>query len=262
MTTRLGRTRWYTSTMFLAMLAFVGAIALPAQVRQKPAPPTGVEEVCSIPFDKDPLRPARVENRALACLKQAAQRLKSSPDRKLVLVGVKDPAKDHEAAENGSDREEEDATGFDVRLEDLSAYRVVNTKWYLVHYLNADATRIIPTTDERYFAQTVTFYLVPASADFNHNFLETTKTNEKPCTIKPCYSPDEETLTAQRRPAIVAGSVDGSPEEIAAEKKELDALGHGKTPVDMAGAAGKVSLKPLAPRPTPDHPATTSIIPQ
>jgi len=67
--------------------------------------------------------------------KEALKRLKADPDRKLVLVGVKDPGKDHEATENGPDREEEDATGFDVRLEDLPAYRAVNTKWYLVHYL-------------------------------------------------------------------------------------------------------------------------------
>jgi hypothetical protein len=80
-----------------------------------------------------------VENSALPCLKQAAARLKSSPDRKLVLVGVKDPAKDHEAPDDG--REEEDATGFSVRLEDLSAYRAVNAKWYLAHYLDANATR-------------------------------------------------------------------------------------------------------------------------
>lgn len=260
MTTGLDRATQSTFATFATMLAF--AIPLSAQVRHKPVPPAGVEEICSIAFDKDALRPARVENSALTCLEQGAQRLKASPDRKLVLVGVKDPAKDHEAAENGSDREEEDATGFDVRLEDLSAYRAVNAKWYLVHYLNADATRILPTTDESYFAQTVTFYLVPASADFNHNFLGTTKTNEKPCTITPCYSPDEETLTAQHRPRIVEGSVDGSPAEIAAEKKELDALQHRKTPLAMDGTDGKVALTPLAPRPTPDHPATTSIIPQ
>jgi hypothetical protein len=230
-----------------------------AQASHKPILPAGVEEVCSIPFDQDPLRPARVENRALPCLKEAVARLKSSPDRKLVLVGVKDPAKDHEAPDNG--REEEDATGFSVRLEDLSAYRAVNTKWYLVHYLHADATRIIPTTDESYFAQTVTFYLVPSSADYNHNFLGTTKTNEKPCTIKPCYSPDEETLSAQRRPPIVEGSVDGTPAELQAEQKELAALkGHG-APVDMDGSKGKDVLAPLLPRPTPDHPATTSVIP-
>ncbi|MFT4114886.1 hypothetical protein, partial [Silvibacterium sp.] len=54
-----------------------------------------------------------------------------------------------------------------------------------------------------YFAQTVTFYLVPAAADFNHNYLGTTKTNERPCTITPCYTPDEESLAAQPRSQIV-----------------------------------------------------------
>jgi hypothetical protein len=247
-----------TSTVFAASVAVASLSAL-AQAHQKPVAPSGVEEVCSISFDKDLLRPARVENSALPCLKQAAARLKANLDRKLVLVGVKNPAKDHEAPDNG--REEEDATGFDVRLEDLSAYRAVNAKWYLVHYLGANATRIIPTTDERYFAQTVTFYLVPASADYNHNFLGTTKTNEKPCTITPCYSPDEETLSAQRRPPILPGSVDGSAAELQAEQKELAAQRRHTSPVDMDGSKGKDILAPLLPRPTPDHPAATSVIP-
>jgi hypothetical protein len=257
----LTRAMRYTPITASIVLAVASSITLPAQVRQKPAPPGGVEEVCSIAFDKDELRPARVENNALPCLKEAIKRLNGSPDRKLVLVGVKDPGKDHEPIGNGSDREEEDATGFDVRLEDLSAYRAVNTKWYLVRYLNADPKRILPTTDESYFAQSVTFYLVPASADFNHNFLGTTKTNEKPCTITPCYSPDEETLTAQHRPRIVEGSVDGSPAEIEAEKRELADFQHRRAPVDMDGTIGKVALAPLPPRPTPEHPATQSIIP-
>jgi hypothetical protein len=260
MTPELNRAAQYTPATVAMIIAIASVISLPAQVRQKPAPPVGVEEVCSIKFDKDALRPARVENSALPCLKEAVTRLKASPDRKLVLVGVKDPAKDHEAAENGSDREEEDATGFDVRLEDLSAYRAVNTKWYLVRFLNADPRRILPTTDESYFAQSVTFYLVPASADFNHNFLGTTKTNEKPCTITPCYSSDEETLAPQRRPRIIEGSVDGSPAEIEAEKKEL-ASQHRRAPIDMDGKSGQVTLAPLPPRPTPEHPATISIIP-
>ena len=226
----------------------------------QPSPlPAGVEKVCSISFDKDLLRPARVENSALPCLKQATAQLQSHPNRKLVLVGVKNPAKDHEAPNDG--REEEDSTGFDTRLEDLSAYRAINAKWYLVHYLHANATRIIPTTDETYFAQTVTFYLVPASADYIHNFLGTTKTNEKPCTITPCYSPDEETLTVQPRPQIVPGAVDGSPAELQAEQKELAAQKRRSGPIDMDGSKGKDVLAPLLPRPTPEHPATTSVIP-
>lgn len=165
--------------------------------------PAGVEKLCSIQFDKDIRRPARVEDNALPCLIQAVATLKQRADVKLVLVGVKDPSKDHETEHNGSMREIEDSTGLDVRLEDLSAYRAVNTKWYLTRYYHVDPARILPTTDETIFAQSVTFYLVPAAADFNHNYLGTTKTNENPCTVKPCYTSDEETLTAQPRSRIL-----------------------------------------------------------
>jgi len=164
--------------------------------------PAGVDKVCIIQFDKDTRRPARVEDSALACLEQAARLLKASPQRKLVLVGLADLTKDHEADENGKMRETEDTTGYDVRLEDLAAYRALNSKWYLTRWYKIDPARILPTTDESQSGQSVTFYLVPGAADFNHNYLGTTKTNEKPCTIKPCYSPDEETLTAQPRSRI------------------------------------------------------------
>ncbi|WP_263378184.1 OmpA family protein [Granulicella paludicola] len=235
-----------------------------AQAHSKPKPPNGVEEVCSIAFDQDAIRPARLENGALPCLKEAARKLKERTDRKLVLVGVKDPSKDHELAENGSMREEEDATGLDVRLEDLSAYRAVNTKWYLVRYLGVDPTRVIPVTDESYFAQTVTAYLVPASADYNHNFLGATKTNEKPCTITPCYSPDEETLTAQRRSRIPENSAGQPLPETHADQLELAALQRRRAASAKQTAKEKNSEPPLTPlpaRPTPEHPATTSIIP-
>ena len=66
---------------FSIVIALAAPLALPAQVRQKPAPHAGVEEICTIAFDKDVLRPARVENSALPCLKEAAKRLKVSPDR-------------------------------------------------------------------------------------------------------------------------------------------------------------------------------------
>jgi hypothetical protein len=99
-------------------------------------------------------------------------------------------------------REHEDKTGYDVRLEDLAAYRSINTKWYLTRFYGINPARILPTTDESIHGQVVTFYLVPAAADFNHNYLDTTKTNEKPCTVKPCYTPDKETLMAQPRSRI------------------------------------------------------------
>jgi hypothetical protein len=128
--------------------------------------------------------------------------LREKPDVKLVLVGVADPAKDHEADDNGHMRETEDATGLDVRWEDLAAYRSLNTKGYLTQWYGIDAARILPTTDESLRGQDVTAYLVPGAADFNHNYLETTKTNERPCTVTPCYSLDEESLKAQPRSRI------------------------------------------------------------
>ena len=172
--------------------------------------PPQVEKICSIRFDKDAKRPARVEDSALPCLKEAADRLRDKPEVKLVLVGVADPAKDHEADENGHMRETEDATGLDVRWEDLAAYRSLNTKWYLTRWYGIDPTRILPTTDESIHGQEVTFYLVPGAADFNHNYLGTTKTNERPCTVKPRYSPDEESLKAQPRARILEPKNAGS----------------------------------------------------
>jgi hypothetical protein len=161
-----------------------------------------IEKFCTIHFDRDTRRPARLEDSALSCLDEAAKRLKDRSDLKLVLVGVADLVKDYAADKNGKMRETEDKTGYDVRLEDLAAYRALNTKWYLTRWYGIDPARILPTTDESLQGQDVTFYLVPGAADFNHNYLGTTKTNEKPCTVKPCYSADEETLTAQPRSRI------------------------------------------------------------
>jgi len=129
---------------------------------------------------------------------------------KLVLVGMKDLSKDHEASWNGGMRETEDTTGYDIRLEDLAAYRSLNTKGYLVRWYRIDPSRILPTTDESHFGQTVTLYLVPGDADFNRNYLGTTKTNERPCTVKPCYPADEESLAAQPRSRISTADKDSS----------------------------------------------------
>jgi len=169
-----------------------------------PSLPAGVERICSIRFDKDLKRQARVEDSALSCLEDAMKRLRANPNVKLVLVGVKDVSKDHEATENGHMRETEDTTGYDIRLEDLAAYRSLNTKGYLTRWYQIDPARILPTTDESRKGQDVIFYLVPKDADFNHNYLGTTKTNERPCTIKPCYPSDEESLAAQPRSRIQA----------------------------------------------------------
>ena len=184
----------------LAVLALF-SLAIHAQAQLSPLPP-GVTKVCSIQFDKDEKYPARVEPGALPCLHQAIAALKTHPTQKLVLVGTADINKDKQAVANGEMREKEDATGADVRFEDLAPYRGVNTKGYLVQWYHLDPQRILPTTNEWIDGQYVTFYLVPGDADYNHNYLETTKTNENPCTVKPCYTPDEESLKAQPRSRI------------------------------------------------------------
>ena len=186
-----------------ALLCALFSSPLGAKAQMAPLP-AGVEKLCVIQFDRDQKRPARVEDSALPCLVLAAKRMTADLTVKLVLVGVKDLSKDHEASENGRMRETEDTTGYDIRLEDLAAYRSLNTKGYLVRWFRIDPARILPTTDESQFGQNVTFYLVPADADFNHNYLGTTKTNERPCTVKPCYPADEESLAAQPRSRIIA----------------------------------------------------------
>jgi hypothetical protein len=175
----------------------------PAGAKAQATPlPAGVGKLCAIQFDRDLRRPARVEDAALPCLKEAARRMRAETTVKLVLVGLKDPSKDHDASENGKMRETEDTTGYDIRLEDLAAYRSLNAKGYLVRWYHIDPARILPTTDESQMGQSVTFYLVPGDADFNHNYLGTTKTNERPCTVRPCYPADEESLAAQPRSRI------------------------------------------------------------
>jgi hypothetical protein len=203
-----------TKSSLLLALACLSTICAPSiegqtastAIDRQPPPklilPAGVEKLCSIQFDKDTKRPARVEDSALPCLSEVASTLKQRPDRKLVLVGVSDPVKDHEEKDAGEDREGEDMTGFDIRYEDTSAYRAVNTKDYLTRFYGIDPSRILPTTNENRHGQDVAFYLVPGDADFLHNYLNTTRTNERICTVKPCYDKREESDSPQPRERI------------------------------------------------------------
>jgi hypothetical protein len=207
--------RFNAGALFLGVLftALIGAQAPAAQAgagsqgAAKLVLPEGVEKLCSIYFDQDARRPARVEDSALPCLNEVAKILKQRPDRKLVLVGVSDPVKDHEEKDAGAEREGEDMTGRDIRYEDTSAYRVVNTKAYLTQFYGISPARILPTTNENRHGQEVAFYLVPGDADFLHNYLNTTRTNERPCTVKPCYDPREESDTPQSRGRILPQTI-------------------------------------------------------
>jgi hypothetical protein len=164
--------------------------------------PRGVEKVCAIKFDQDVRRPARVEDSALTCLNKASERLKGNSSSKLVLVASADPVRDHAEKDRGTMREREDPTGADTRFEDIAMYRAINSKDYLVRWNKAEPARILPTTDEQANSQQVVLYLVPGDANFVHNYLDTTKTNERVCTVQPCYDVREESLTPQPRSRI------------------------------------------------------------
>jgi len=171
------------------------------QAQQLPLAPR-VKLVCSISFTQDEKFPARVEDSALPCLELAAKTLKQNPNIKLVLVGVSHPLYDHAEDDKGTEREAEDMSGSDIRYVDIASYRAVNTKAYLTQWLGADATRIIPTTDEYSLGRKVIIYTVPGNASFFHNYTRTTPTNESVCTIKPCPDAREDVLTPQPRARI------------------------------------------------------------
>jgi hypothetical protein len=140
------------------------------------APIPHTQALCSITFDKDTKRPARVDNEAKACLDQVALGLQQQSDAKAVVVGEstaaeKAPKKGHKHA----------------KVEDLAGERAVNTKDYLVTEKGIDASRIsvaTGTTD----GQTVEDYLVPAGATFTADVAGTTAVDEtvvKPLARKP-----------------------------------------------------------------------------
>jgi hypothetical protein len=194
-----------TSAALAAALSFMQ----PLHAQRLPLP-AGVDKICSISFSKDSRHPARVEDSALPCLREAAERLKQTPQIKLVLIGISHPLYDHADEDRGMEREGEDMTGTDIRFSDVAAYRAVNTKAYLIQWLGANPAEIIPTTDEYALGQAVLIFSVPADADFLHNYTRTTPINESRCTVKPCPNPDEDVLTPQPRPRIPNERTDAS----------------------------------------------------
>ena len=186
---------------YLWIAGVVAAAVANAVAQRLPLDPA-VKPVCTIAFDKNTKQPARVEDDALSCLEQAAQRLKQDPSKNLVIVGTSHPVLDHEEKDHGMERAVEDESGEDIRFEDVAAYRAVNTKAYLTKWLSVEPSRIIPTTDEYALGRQAKLFLVPGDANFFHNYLRTTATNENPCTVRPCYPPNEDTLTAQTRDRI------------------------------------------------------------
>ena len=110
-----------------------------------PTPPPAVTttSLCSINFDRDKRRPARVDNEAKACLDDIALNMQRSSDAKLAVVG------------NASSTEKTGAS--------LAASRAVNTKEYLVTEKGVDASRISVYTGSQ-DGKTVATTLIPTGA--------------------------------------------------------------------------------------------------
>jgi hypothetical protein len=139
----------------------VTVIAPPA-----PAKPQS-SDLCSISFDRDTRRPARVDNEGKACLDDLALNLQRSTDATLDVVG--------------------NAASSEKNGPKLAAERAVNTKDYLVKEKGIDASRIQVFTGTE-DAKKVTDTLVPSGAT--------------PVSATPI---DESTVKPQPRTALAEG---------------------------------------------------------
>ncbi len=113
-------------------------------VNAPPAPPAPTtSSLCSVSFERDKRRPARVDNEAKACLDDISLNLQRTSDAKLAVVG--------------------NAASSEKAGSKLAAERAVNTKDYLVTEKGIDASRISVYTGSQ-DGQTVTTTLIPAGA--------------------------------------------------------------------------------------------------
>jgi hypothetical protein len=142
------------------------------------APIPHTETLCSIGFDKDKKRPARVDNEAKACLDQVAMDLQRQADAKAVVVGSSD------AKEKAATAKEQKAAlkNKHVKVVDMAAERAVNAKEYLVTDKGIDATRVSVATSAA-DGQKVEDYLVPSGATFANDVSGTMPVDE--AAVKP-----------------------------------------------------------------------------
>ncbi|HEY0794707.1 MAG TPA: hypothetical protein VGD64_02890 [Acidisarcina sp.] len=125
-------------------------------VEAPPPPPAPKSSaLCTINFERDTKRPARVDNEAKACLDSVALSAKGQADATIVVVG-----------EAGSDEKPE-----------LAAQRAVNTKAYLTTEQGVDASRVTVKTGTK-GTKEVESYLVPSGAMFDTDNPGTTAVDE------------------------------------------------------------------------------------
>jgi outer membrane protein OmpA-like peptidoglycan-associated protein len=110
------------------------------------APRPTTSALCPVSFERDPRRPARVDNEAKACLDQIALNLQQASDANLVLVG--------------------NAAGSEKGAQKLAAERAINTKAYLVGERGINSVRVTVYTGSQ-DGKIVSTTLVPAGAAFD-----------------------------------------------------------------------------------------------
>ncbi|MEZ2348265.1 hypothetical protein [Terriglobus sp. RCC_193] len=125
-----------------------------------PAPQT--QALCTIAFDRDKKRPARVDNEAKGCLDDIALSLQRQSDAHLVIVGSRDG----------------------TESPDVAAERSVNTKLYLTQEKGIDSSRIQLRTGDT-AGRRVSQTLVPAGATFD----QTGTTNVEESSVKSSGQP-------------------------------------------------------------------------
>ena len=113
-----------------------------------PPPQPKTQTLCSINFDRDKKRPARVDNEAKACLDDVSLNLQRQSDATAVVVG--------------------DSASGEKSGPKLAAQRAVNTKEYLVKEKGIDASRIQVRSGSETGKQAQN-YLVPAGANFEND---------------------------------------------------------------------------------------------
>ena len=108
-----------------------------------PPPQPKTSNLCSINFNRDPRRPARVNNEAKACLDDIALNLQRSSDSKVALVG--------------------NAASGEKMSTKLAGERAINTKAYLVKEKGIDSSRISVYTGTE-DGKTVNTTLIPSGS--------------------------------------------------------------------------------------------------